>query len=95
MFHGCSTDPIGGAGPLKHGDWLVQTVSTVLIGGPYISPAHTAGVSDVLGQLRTTTGHSVLVTKWRPQPPPPNPRPPSLQIFLKQYNNGPQLLDQN
>lgn len=69
MFHGCSTDPIGGAGPLKHGDWLVQTVSAVLIGGPYISSAHTAGVSDVIGQLRTTTGHSVIVTEWQPNPP--------------------------
>lgn len=69
MFHGCSTDPIGGAGPLKHGDWLVQTVSAVLIGGPYISSAHAAGVSDVIGQLRTATGRSVLVTEWRPQTP--------------------------
>lgn len=68
MFHGCSTDPIGGAGPLKYGDWLVQTVSAVLIGGPYISSAHAAGVSDVIG-LRTATGRSVLVTEWRPQTP--------------------------
>lgn len=64
MFHGCSTDPAGGAGPLKHGDWLVQTVSTVLTGGPYISSAHAAGVSDVAG-LRTTARRSVLVTEWR------------------------------
>lgn len=69
MFHGCSTDPIGGAGPLKYGDWLVQTVSAILIGGPYISSAHAAGVSDVIGQLRTATGRSVLVTEWRPQTP--------------------------
>lgn len=69
MFHGCSTDSIGGAGPLKHGDWLVQTVSTILIGGPHISSAHAAGVSDVIGQLRTATGRSVLVTEWQPQTP--------------------------
>ena len=70
MFHGCSTDPIGGAGPLKHGDWLVQTVSAVLIGGPYISSAHTAGVSDVIGQLRTAAGRSVLVTGMATAKPP-------------------------
>lgn len=69
MFHGCSTDPIGGPGPLKHGDWLVQTVSAILIGGPYISSAHAACVSDVIGQLRTATGRSVLVTDWRQQSP--------------------------
>lgn len=87
MFHGCSTDSIGGPGPLEHGDWLVQTVSTFLTGGPYISSAHAAGVSDVIGQLRTATGHPVLVTDWRPQPLP--------QIFLQWQNIGPQLLDQN
>lgn len=70
MLHGRSTDLIGGAGPLKHGDWLVQTVSTVLIGGPYVSAADAAGVSDVTGQLRTATGRSVLVTESRPDPPP-------------------------
>lgn len=69
MFHGCSTDPIGGPGPLKHGDWLVQTVSTIFIGGPYISSTHAAGVSDVTGQLRTAAGRSVLVTGWRPPTP--------------------------
>lgn len=63
MFHGCSTDLIGGLGPLKHGDWLVQTVSTVLVGGPYVSAAHTTGVSDVIGQLRTAARRSVLVTE--------------------------------
>lgn len=72
MFYGCSTDSVGGAGPLEHGDWLVQTVSTVLIGGPYFSAAHTAGVSDVLGQLRTNVGQSVLVTAL-PLPPPSSP----------------------
>jgi len=71
MLHGRSTDLIGGAGPLEHGDWLVQTVSAVLIGGPYVSSAHAAGVSDVTGQLRTATGRSVLVTEWRPQTRPP------------------------
>ncbi len=69
MFHGCSTDPVGGPGPLKYGHWLVQTVSTVLIGGPYISSAHAAGVSDVIGQLRTATGRSLLVAEWRLQTP--------------------------
>lgn len=73
MFHGCSTDSIGGAGPLQHGDWLVQTVSTVLIGGPYVSAAHTAGVPDVLGQLRTNVGQSVLVTALS-SPSPDNRR---------------------
>lgn len=69
MFHGCSTDSIGGPGPLEHGDWLVQTVSAVLAGGPHVSSAHTAGVSDVFGQLRTTAGHSVLVTNmWTATP---------------------------
>lgn len=72
MFYGCSTDSVGGAGPLEHGDWLVQTVSTVLIGGPYFSAAHTAGVSDVLGQLRTNVGQSVLVTALPLPPAPPN-----------------------
>lgn len=62
MFHGCSTDTVGGAGPLEYGDRLVQTFSTILPGGPYISSAHTAGVSDVTGQLRTAAGRSVLVT---------------------------------
>lgn len=62
MFHGCSTDPIGGAGPLKHGDRLVQTVSAIFIGGPYISSAHATGISDVIGQLRTAARRSVLVT---------------------------------
>lgn len=72
MFHGCSTDPVGGAGPLEHGDWLVQTVPTILTCGPYISSTHAAGVSDVTGQLRTTAWHSVLVTEGRsPTPVPP------------------------
>lgn len=63
MFHGCGADPVGGAGPLEHGDWLVQTVPTVLAGGPHVSSAHAAGVSDVVGQLRTATGRSVLVVR--------------------------------
>lgn len=84
MFYGCSTDSIGGAGPLEHGDWLVQTVSTVLVGGPYISAAHTTGVSDILGQLRTNVGQSVLVTAL----PPP-------KQSLNDTAKGPRVLDQS
>lgn len=68
MFHGCSTDPVGGLEPVEHGDWLVQTVPTVLVGGPYFSSAHAAGVSDVIG-LRTTSRCSVLVTDGEAPPP--------------------------
>lgn len=83
MFYGCSTDPIGGAGPLQHGDQLVQTVSAVLIGGPYISSAQPAGISDVIGHLRTATGRSVLVTEWWTPHPPKYP--------FNDKNNGPEL----
>lgn len=69
MFHGCSTDSVGGAGSLKHGDWLVQTVPDILPGGPYTRSPHTAGVSDVTGQLRTSTGRTVLVTTPRASNP--------------------------
>lgn len=54
MLHGSCTDPIGGAGPLQHSDWLVQIVSSFLIGGPYLSLAYAAGVPDIPGQLRTS-----------------------------------------
>lgn len=61
VFHGCSTDPAGGPGPVKYSDWLVQTLPTLIVGRPHLSTTHTAGVTDVSGQLRTTAGRSVLV----------------------------------
>lgn len=91
VFHGCSTDPAGGPGPVQHGDWLVQTLPALLAGGPHLSAAHTAGVPDVSGKLRTTAGRSVLVSSARagttPPPPttPPHPSPisPSSQLFKR------------
>lgn len=81
MFHGCSTDPAWGTGPLKHGDRLVQTLSAVFVGGPYISSTHATGISDVIGQLRTAARRSVLVTGCRSHTPTNTlSRPP---IFLK------------
>lgn len=67
MLHGSCTDPIGGAGPLQHSDWLVQIVSSFLIGGPYLSLAYAAGVPDIPGQLRTSW-YALLVTTTQPQP---------------------------
>lgn len=81
VFHGCSTDPAGGPGPVQHGDWLVQTLPALLAGGPHLSAAHTAGVPDVSGQLRTTAGHSVLVSSMRAGTTPPPPLPTTAHIL--------------
>lgn len=96
VFHGCSTDPAGGPGPFQHGDWLVQTLPALLAGGPHLSAAHTAGVTDVFGQLRTTAGRSVLVssrragTTWPPPnlPPPEAPPPWYLEETMEECGRG-------
>ena len=62
MLHGSSADPIGGAGPIQHSDWLVQTVSPLLIGGPHAGPPDTAGVPVIARQFVGTARRPVLVT---------------------------------
>lgn len=94
VFHGCSTDPAGGPGFVQHGDWLVQTLPALLAGGPHLSAAHTVGVADVSGQLRTTAGRSVLVSSRRAgttqtlKPQPPETPPPSYLEDTKEECGG-------
>lgn len=47
MLYGSCTDPIEGPGPFKHSDWMVQTLSSFLIGGPYISSTHPTGFPNI------------------------------------------------
>lgn len=50
MLHGCSSNPLGGAGPQHDGDWLVQALPYLLHGGPNDGAAHPPLLPDVPGE---------------------------------------------
>lgn len=50
MLHGCSSNPIGGAGPQHNGDWLVQALPYLLHGGPNDGATHPPLIPDVPGK---------------------------------------------
>lgn len=74
MLHGCSSNPIGGAGPQHNGDWLVQALPYLLHGGPNDGAAHPPLLPDVPGEhhwallwaiLRLAPKYKVLLLRLR------------------------------
>lgn len=61
MFHGRGPDPVGGAGPQRDGDWLVQAVPYLLDGGPDDGAAHPSLISDVSGEHHRAVLWQILI----------------------------------
>lgn len=54
MLHGRSSNLVGGAGPQRDGDRLVQALPYLLNGGPKNGPADPPFLPDVLGKYPWT-----------------------------------------